>query len=122
MTTPYVANVAIPHRNYVQRLYKKALRTVFDHYAYERQIYRQHCLLVRQRFDQNANETNPIRIQALVRECEEELELNKHKKPFIYPDAPGGVKHYRNEPVSQWIVDHGQGNWQADPIEFEKIK
>lgn len=81
----------VPHRNYVQRLYRQALKTAFDHHAYERDIYRQHCLHIRARFEANRNETNPVRIQALVRQTEEELLENKHPRPYVrkYPKSIG---------------------------------
>ena len=137
--------IAIPHRNYVQRLYRQALRTAFDHHAFEWAVYRQHCLRIRARFDANRHETNPVRIKALIKEAEEELVKEAHPRPFkcifvgevlfkifvytycppssyVDPTAPGGVKYERNHVPSQWLVDHGEGNWQPDTFEFEKIK
>ena len=74
---------AVPHKNYIQRLYKRALRTAFDHYAWERPIYRQHCLKIRQRFEENRHENNPVRVEALVRKTEQELEEFRHPRPCI---------------------------------------
>lgn len=71
------AAAAIPHKNYVQRLYKRALRTAFDHYAWHRPVYRQHCLAIRQRFDDNRNEMNPVRVQAVCREL----------RPWCFPTS-----------------------------------
>lgn len=72
----------VQHKNYIQRLYRQALRTVFDHYAWERPIYRQHCIQVRQRFEANRHETNPLRVEALVRKTELELEEMAHPRPY----------------------------------------
>lgn len=72
----------IPHKNYVQRLYRQALRTAFDHHAERWHEYRQACLEIRQRFDSNRSEQNIHRIQALVKETEEELERKAHPRPF----------------------------------------
>jgi NADH dehydrogenase (ubiquinone) 1 beta subcomplex subunit 9 len=96
-------STAIPHKNYIQRLYKQGLRTVFDHYALNRDIYRQHCLKLRSRFEANRNESNPVRIEALVRAAEEELAKTRHLKPFKYPTAPGGTKHMRNAVLPEWV-------------------
>jgi NADH dehydrogenase (ubiquinone) 1 beta subcomplex subunit 9 len=74
--------VAIPHKNYIQRLYRQALRSAYDHYSFKWDIYRQHCLHIRARFEANKHESNPVRIEALVRQTEEELEQNKHPRPF----------------------------------------
>ncbi|KAI3635096.1 hypothetical protein MIR68_006662 [Amoeboaphelidium protococcarum] len=118
MTT---VNRAVPHKNYIQRLYKRALKSAFDHHAYERDIFRQHCLKIRSRFEENRNEQNPVRIEALVRSFEKELELNAHVRPFKYPTQIGGNKFGRNEVPSLWLTKYGKGNWVDDKVEFEKI-
>jgi NADH dehydrogenase (ubiquinone) 1 beta subcomplex subunit 9 len=112
---------AIPHKLCIQRLYKRALRNAYDHYAFEREIYRQHCLLIRSRFEANKDETNVVRIKALVKQAEDELEEKKHPRPHIFPTSFGGTKHYRNFPPSLWLVEHGEGNWKSDEIEWVKI-
>eukprot|EP00158_Paraphelidium_tribonemae_P007791 Partr_v1_DN28361_c1_g2_i1_m78498 putative LYR family len=112
----------ISHTAYVQRLYRESLRTAFDHHAFQWDIYRQHCLRIRARFEANRAEENPIRIKALVKETEDELASRAHPRPFKYPTAEGGVKHGRNHVPSEWLCQFGEGNWQADKIEFEKIK
>lgn len=116
------SSLAVPHKNYVQRLYRQALRSAFDHYSWHHDIYRQHCLLIRSRFEQNRTETNPIRIEALVRDTEEELERNKHVRPFKKPTAIGGTKYNRNAVLSPWVIKHGEGNWTDYPVEYEKIQ
>ena len=72
----------IPHKNYIQRLYRQALRTAFDHHAETWPTYRQECLAIRKRFEMNRHEQNTVRIKALVKDLEDELTTKAHPRPF----------------------------------------
>ncbi|KAJ1919804.1 hypothetical protein H4219_001713 [Mycoemilia scoparia] len=69
------------HTRYVCRLYKQALNTAYDWYP-NRLLSRPIMLQIRAHFEANRNESNPIRLQQILRETEDELQKYKHPLPY----------------------------------------
>lgn len=100
----------VPHTTQVTRLYRRALRSVADHY-WQRAQQRQKQILVREKFDAYKHETNPEAIEMLIAQTEALLAEFAHFQPYVHPEAPGGSKWERNSPVPEEIIKGGVTMW-----------
>lgn len=81
----------------ITSLYRQSLRLAKS-WLNKRDLYRQKALEIRYQFDQNAEETDPRRIHALVSNTQVLLKKYQHPDPIIPPQRPGGTKWERNVP------------------------
>ncbi len=91
------------HKAYVQRLYRRALKTSSDWY-WQRDEWRGKALLIRHLFEENRAESSPQKIQALLTQTEYWLAEYAHPQPYIRPTAPGGTKWERNVPFPEEVL------------------
>lgn len=105
------------HRRAICGLYRRSLRNAFD-WILNRDYHRQWCVAIRRKFDQHREESDPQRIQELMKATEYLLWKYRHPEPYICksnriiliigisyfffspldPTAPGGVA-YERDPV-----------------------
>lgn len=94
----------ITHTRRVQSLYKRALRNI-EAYVDRREVYRYHAVLLRQRFDENANVKDMRIAKCLVENGENELFNKLHWQPRKFPESPGGVAYQRVVDSPDWVLD-----------------
>ncbi|TPX33364.1 hypothetical protein SmJEL517_g03729 [Synchytrium microbalum] len=94
------------HRQYVTRLYRKALRLSADWY-WQRRECREKQVIIRAMFDANKAETNPRIVAGQLRETEKALAYYFHPIPYVSPTAPGGSKWERNVPFPEELCARG---------------
>ena len=88
---------SLPHAIRVTRMYRQVLRTVRS-WSMTHETHRNNCLAVRDRFDENKNEHNPVKIQRLLDYGAAELKKYRHPIPYTFPTSPDGSKWERNIP------------------------
>lgn len=98
-----MASLPAAHKAYVQRLYRRALKTSADWY-WQRDEWRGKALLIRHLFEENRAETSPQKIQSLLAQTEYWLAEYSHPQPYIRPAAPGGTKWERNVPFPEEVL------------------
>eukprot|EP01134_Creolimax_fragrantissima_P007674 CFRG7674T1 len=85
------------HSLRVARLYRQALGEARS-WCVTFELYREKCLEIRERFDNNKNITNKKQVDRILADTEAELHKIQHPQPYIFPTAPGGSKYERNIP------------------------
>jgi len=94
------------HRLYVQKLYKRSLKTALDWYI-RRDLWRQKALEIRHRFEQNRDIATPRQVQRVLSETEKELNDWRHPDPYKFPTQAEGSKWERNLPPT-YVNGEGQ--------------
>ncbi|XP_028040495.1 NADH dehydrogenase [ubiquinone] 1 beta subcomplex subunit 9 [Bombyx mandarina] len=107
------------HAQKVCSLYKRALRNLEAYYD-RRHVYRYQAVLLRERFDKHAKETNMIKANELLKEGEEELFLKQHPIPKYFATSPGGVAHERVVTPPDWVLDYWHPLEKAQYPEYFK--
>ncbi|KAI8432812.1 hypothetical protein MSG28_013758 [Choristoneura fumiferana] len=93
------------HSQRVCNLYKRALRNLEAFYD-RRNVYRYQAVLLRERFDKHAKETDLRKAVQLLKEGEEEL--------------PGGVAFEREVEPPDWVLDYWHPLEKAEYPEYFK--
>lgn len=89
-----VAAAASAHSRRVTRLYRQALKTLFD-YCEDRPLWISEGFALRKQFDQNKHLTDQRAIEKVVAAAEKKLAELKHPMPYILPTEPGGTMYQR---------------------------
>ncbi|CAD5208021.1 unnamed protein product [Bursaphelenchus xylophilus] len=96
---------ALSHKQKVQRLYKRALREVFNWYGGTPVDVRYHQVLLRARFDAAADEKDTRKAQVMLADGCRELWEKRHYKPFRFALDPGGSAYDRVRESHDSILD-----------------
>jgi len=83
-------------KRHICHLYKRSLnlaRNYFEPFAWFRAAY-----VIRHHFRENMNESDPRRIDQLVRGAEDVLDVVFHPEPYVAPHSRGGAVYQRNTP------------------------
>ena len=83
------------NRARVSSLFRKALRTAFDH-SMKFDVYRNEAIKIRSQFEANKNIDDPERLEKVIAQTLRKLGKWGHPEPYITPCRPGGTKHERN--------------------------
>jgi len=111
-----MTNVAIlgrsplAHRQHVCHLYRRTLKLELD-WAVIRSMWYDRAETIRERFRDNIEETNTLRIEKLVLEAEEHLAKYAHPNPYLFIDSAGGSSYQRNTPPPKYTLEHGWAPW-----------
>ncbi|XP_046441608.1 NADH dehydrogenase [ubiquinone] 1 beta subcomplex subunit 9-like [Daphnia pulex] len=100
----YLQTEILGHTQKVCRLYKSALKHVFE-YAPNRAAYRYAAVCVRQKFEENRHLTDALKVQTLIEDTKEELFQKQHSHPFRYATSPGGSAYGRELKSPDWVLD-----------------
>ncbi|XP_075985283.1 NADH dehydrogenase (ubiquinone) B22 subunit [Anticarsia gemmatalis] len=93
------------HSQKVCSLYKRALRNLEAYYD-RRHVYRYQAVLLRERFNQNAKETDMRKATQMLKDGEEELFMQLHPIPRKFALSEGGVAHERVVTPPDWVLDY----------------
>merc|ERR1712038_131593 len=111
----------VSHAFRVKRLYKEACREIQNYYWY-RHLTRYHCVLMRDRFDQNKNIVDMVQAKQLLEKGEAELEAKRHPQPMKFPDSPGGVAFEREVIMPDMVLDLWHPAERAQYPEYFKLR
>ncbi|XP_003746770.1 NADH dehydrogenase [ubiquinone] 1 beta subcomplex subunit 9 [Galendromus occidentalis] len=100
----YLRTKTISHKQAVCALYKRIIRNL-ESYHPEREEARYECVLMRARFDENKNVSNPREAKMLYDSALKQLEAKAHPAPFKFPSSPGGSAFDRWDTYPDWLVD-----------------
>ncbi|XP_026499408.1 NADH dehydrogenase [ubiquinone] 1 beta subcomplex subunit 9 [Vanessa tameamea] len=117
-----MANVPLGIKTHAQKvcsLYKRSLRNLEAFYD-RRNVYRYQAVLMRERFDKNANIKDMRTAVELLKAGEEELFLNQHPIPRKFPYSHGGVAHEREVRPPDWVLDYWHPLEKAQYPEYFK--
>ncbi|RVE51669.1 hypothetical protein evm_003641 [Chilo suppressalis] len=107
------------HSQKVCSLYKRTLRNLEAFYD-RRNVYRYQAVLMRERFDKNAQVKDMRVATQLLKQGEEELFLQQHPIPRKFPLSPGGVAYERVVQSPDWVLDYWHPLEKAQYPEYFK--
>ncbi|CAJ0558034.1 unnamed protein product, partial [Mesorhabditis spiculigera] len=99
---------ALTHRQKVCRLYKKALREIDNWYGGDMLEVRFQKVIMRARFDANADEGDTRKAQLMLADGCRQLWEKRHFKPFRFAMDPMGSSYDRERESPDQIVDSPQ--------------
>lgn len=96
---------ALSHRQKVLRLYKRALRECDAWYGGDHLEVRYHKVLMRARFDANAQEKDIRQAKLLLADGCREIWQKRHPKPYRFAADFGGVAYDRDRESRDILLD-----------------
>jgi len=111
-----MASQNLAHRRHVCHLYLRSLKLARD-WSYSRTSWYPAAYVIRHQFRENIGESDPRKIDFLVRGTEDVLAYMIHTEPYHSPSAPGGSKYQRNTPAPIEVCLNG---WAEYGVEDEK--
>jgi len=122
MAAPWHPWQTLSHARKVRALYKAAVRNIESMWAFDRLNARYDSVLMRKRFDDNKNITDPRIAKKLLLDGEKEYKEKYYPAPLKWATAPGGCAHLRYEETNDMLLDHWHPLEKAQYPEYFAIR